>query len=471
MGEEKKMSISLHNGNRNGGKKEPRAAEASEKQRTLFSKLPPPKENGILKLKQATEDFALQSGQLIQNYESVASAYDHKVRMMLLFKMWAPLYDAYWILTRHEEAARQVIRQLDAVGEDATERVFLGRGLEIGSGTGLVAHEIGRLKEKVALKRLAYFRNSPASKLAQDCVRQQEHFEYLMTDPKAYEKEFHYHAKMLLPKIRRLLELDCARMSSGLMKVLYQEGNTLETDPRPIFKQYELLKRMLEDRRTTPSVLLEEESVMYLARSYIRTLGVARHILDDMEGVRSADKTELLFELRNELSSIINLTAVDISADMIEIARDKVRDVYGGAAEAMFKEEDGTMITERAAVEGWAGTFDFVVISQLLHILPDEDKKKILQGAATALGPEGKLVLIDEWSPLFSGESLESADREVKFLISQLELLFRFTFHPITEKGAMRKLIEDAGFEYSKERASKMIDGKHSMYGHIYIKE
>ena len=87
------------------------------------------------------------------------------------------------------------------------------------------------------------------------------------------------------------------------------------------------------------------------------------------------------------------------------------------------------------------------------------------------LKPGGKLVIIDEWSPLFSGENLVTADNEVKNLLSQLELLFRFTFHPITGKGEMRKLIEDAGFDYSKKRASEIIDGKHNMYGHVYFKK
>ncbi len=472
MGDEgKKMAISIVDGKHDGKNGGQSRGNAAGEQRPLFSKLPPPKENGIIKLKKATEEFALKSGQLIQNYESIASEYDHKVRMMLLFKMWAPLYDAYWILTRHEEAARQVIKQLDSVGEDKSEMVFMGRGLEIGAGTGLVAHELGRLKERLALRRLADGKPAAVTKLAQECVKQQNRMEYLLTDPRGYEKEFPYEVKQLLLKISKILENDCMKMSSGLTRVIYQVDKE-DAEFRPIFKQYEMLRRMLDDRRTMPSTLLEDEDIKYLMRFYIRTLSVARKILEDMDNVRSADKMELLFELRKKLNTIMELTAIDISGDMIQIAREKVRDVYGGEAEgSMFREEDGTTLTERALLEGWADTFDFVVISQLLHIVPDEDKKKILMGAHTALKPGGKLALIDEWSPLFSGESLESADHEVKFLISQLELLFRFTFHPITEKGAMRKLIEDAGFEYSKERASKNIDDKHSMYGHIYLKK
>jgi len=71
-----------------------------------------------------------------KRYTDISSRIPHTDKIRDLFQKWAPFYDTYMRLTNHEGAAREVIRQLTAMGYFKNQRVFMGKGMDLGGGTG-----------------------------------------------------------------------------------------------------------------------------------------------------------------------------------------------------------------------------------------------------------------------------------------------------------------------------------------------
>ncbi len=402
-----------------------------------------------------------------KRYTDISSRIPHTDKIRDLFQKWAPFYDTYMRLTNHEGAAREVIRQLTAMGYFKNQRVFMGKGMDLGGGTGLITREIGYRALRKALVRLKDNPQDPnISNFIEKCLRQQSRIINLIEDPVRTEVEDPHIGIYVLAKLRKMLEKD--------MENKYIAG----------FKHCQFLSDLL-NRRTGFTDILDENNIVVresgsgtehifdlrpLLLGYISDMLslVAKETADEFHSSHGTNAADFL---KKRLSDVVDITVVDISQPMLEIAREKVRPVYLGLASDMFIEGDATRLPELSEEHGWHNSFDFVVISQLLHLMPDEGRLGMLKGVHEILKPEGKLVVVDEWSPLYSGRSQMSDDLEVLIMLEQIKETFHDIFHP-KERGDMRSLIEkEGGFYYSGKRASHPIDEDHRMFAHLYIKK
>ena len=386
-----------------------------------------------------------------------------------LFHKWAPFYDTYMRLTNHEGAAREVIRQLPAMGYLKNDRVFLGRGMDLGGGTGLITREIGYRALRKALVRL---KDNPQdqnlSNFVDKCLRQQSRIITLIEDPVQTETEDPHMGVYILTRLREMLDKD--------MENKYVAG----------FKHCQLLHELINRQNIRFSDILDKNNIV-IRENQVSSNGpvvfdlkpLLLGYMSDMLSLVAKQTAKEFYEshgtnaadfLKKRLTDVVDITVVDISPPMLEVAREKVRPVYLGLASDMFIEGDATKLCGLAAESGWRKDFDFVIISQLLHLMPDDGRVAMLKGVSEVLKPEGKLVVVDEWSPLYSGRSELSDDLEVLVMLEEIKETFLDIFNP-KDKGDMRSLIEDAGFYYSGKRSSHPIDGGHRMFGHLYLKK
>jgi len=419
----------------------------------------------LIEYQRAREEYVMSN----KRYREVASRIPHTDKIRDLFQNWAPFYDTYMRITNHEGAAREVVRQLNSMGYFRKDRVFLGRGMDLGGGTGLITREIGYRALRKALVRLKENpQDAKLSAFVDKCLRQQSRIINLIEDPVATEREDPHIGLYVLNKLREMVEKD---MENKYVKGLKhcQLFNELINRKGVIFPSVvdknNLVIRSGQSNNNGPIVF----DLRPLLLGYISDLLslVAKDTAAEFQqryGVAAAEF------LKSRLSDVVDITVVDISPSMLEIAREKVRPVYLGLASDMFVEGDATKLCEMAAENGWKEDFDFVIVSQILHLLPDEGRHAMLTGVNEVLKPEGKLVVVDEWSPLYSGKSELSDDPEVVFMLEQIRETFHDIFHP-KDRGDMRSIIEAEGFYYSGKRSSYPIDGDHRMFGHLYIKK
>lgn len=100
-------------------------------------------------------------------------------------------------------------------------------------------------------------------------------------------------------------------------------------------------------------------------------------------------------------SDLIEITGVDISKEMLDVARKKCQDA--NVKNVLLRCEDATNIQ----IEG--ETFDYVIIGLVLHESPKELRQKLIHDAFRILKKDGKLIIL-EW------EQQKSLIRKLKFL-------------------------------------------------------
>jgi len=417
----------------------------------------------IVEYEKARADFVTSS----KRYRDIASKIPHSDKIRNLFQKWAPIYDTYMRITNHEGAAREVIRQLNSIGYFKKDRVFLGRGMDLGGGTGLITREIGYRAIRKALVRLKDNPQDPQiSNFISKCLRQQSRIINLVEDPYATEIEDPHIGIYVLNRLRKMVEDDMEnKYIAGLKHCQYFQEliNRKNISFFDVANETNLVIRSNESDNGTCVFDLRPLMLGYMSDMLSHVTKETAHEFRVTYGTSAVDF------IKNRLMDVVDITVVDISPSMLEIAREKVRPVYLGLATDMFIEGDATKLCRMSEENGWKENFDFVVISQLLHLLPDEGRSAMLKGVNEVLKPGGKLIVVDEWSPLYSGKSELSDDPEVVFTLEQIKETFHDIFHP-KDRGDMRSIIEEAGFYYSQIRSSCPIDGDHRMFAHLYRK-
>lgn len=405
---------------------------------------------------------------VVRQMQQVLGSFDHPTKIRVLFRLWAPLYESYWRLTGHERATEQCVRQLDAVGSTEKERIFRGRGIDFGTGTGLLPLLIGRLREQEILETM---QDEPTSGLPDKLKRIAEQCQILhrkvskfllQRDPALIDSAL---SNWLVAHLIRDLARDCAN---------YKIISELE--------QYRRLHIALSER-VKLEALLEDQNFGTLAVCYVRDAMAVIKLLDSLDTISKRDKKDFLTALRMRLRQTVSITGVDLCPEMLGVARRRVGPIFGRAVHATL--DDGGMFLE-ADVSDLSGSIltskcDFITISQLIHLLPSDAKKLLLNLCGRLLNPDGKLVIVDEWNPTFVGANLLSADQhsgvssceDITTLLCLIELLFNTVFTPI-DKARMREIVHGAGLVYSRIRASYPIDpateSSHVQTAHVYIK-
>ncbi len=412
---------------------------------------------------------AYKTSNVIKQLQQETSNFDHLTRTKALFTLWAPLYDTYWRITNHDTATAECIRQLDVGGTRKGEKVFHGRGLDLGTGTGLVPFLIGRLKEQAILDEMRDNLDDgslPESsrRLADKCRKLQRDVErFLLEGDPSFLKGLPYVwlEKHLVSKISE------------------------DIKAYPVIAQLEQYRRLRIgiDSGVGIGALVNDPAIQNLVSCYIRDATLASsllnsHLFDEIVGSSKSEKDAFIHDLRTRLNSVISIAGVDICPEMLSIACRRARPIFGSTAKKMFVEADVLNLPENILNT----KYDFITVSQLVHLLPDDAKKSFLKICNELLKPDGKLVIIDEWNPIFVGASLLSFDShqpstelasDLLFLLSAIEFLFTSVFNPI-DKRKFRELIHSAGFVYSTKRATWPIDDVpetlHIQSAHVYLK-
>jgi len=423
----------------------------------------PPKK--IIEYERARADFVTSS----RRYREIASSIPHSDKIRNLFQKWAPIYDTYMRITNHEGAAREVVRQLNSIGYFKKDRIFLGKGMDLGGGTGLITREIGYRAIRKALVRL---KDNPEDQhlinFVNRCLRKQSRIINLIEDPVDSEKRDPHLSMHILSQLRQMVDEDMQNEYVAGLKhchLFHEIINRSNITISDVINENNLVIRTSANNGNDP-VVFDLRPLMLGYMNDMLSL-VAKQTANEFHKTYGTNAVDFL---KKRLSDIVDITVIDISPSMLEIAREKVRPVYLGLASDMFLEGDATKLSQMSAQNGWKQAFDFVIISQLLHLLPDEGRTSMLMGVNEVLKPGGKLIVVDEWSPLYSGKSELSDDPEVLFTLEQIKETFHDIFHP-KDRGDMRSIIEESGFYYSGIRSSHPIDGDHRMFAHLYKKK
>jgi len=441
--------------------------------------------NNVQKVRDMTKRLVKKQGIANDEYKESLRGIDHKTIRMALFSTWAPFYDAYWEVTGHAHAAREVLKQLSVVGEKREEKIFKGKGLDLACGTGLIEVELGRIAERKTLERMRarfkypnggeHFRSkSPIPEdimdpkytntvpdiktmemiagLVDTCMDLQYAVEALLADP---DSDISNPVSEHLRKVMKLI----------LIKDI---GNEYVAE----LKEYQLLKKMIN--MAPWDELINNPKIALLTRVYLRNAVFVRNVLHDNTfypntGEALAAKKEFTRFFNIAFREVWSIVGVDMSPEMLEIAKRKCRHMYGGMVykegeNGIFVEADITSLPKYIATQ----KFDFVVLSQIIHLLRDEERTELLREVASVLEPGSRLVLLDEYHPLFSGSKLADTGEKVMEIMGSIQELFKQSLDAIPEKGELRKLVESAGFAYTGIRASHPIDSDHKMLGHVY---
>lgn len=401
---------------------------------------------------------------LIQQTREDINSFDYPTRVRALFRNWAPLYDAYWNLTNHHLATEQCFRQLNAAGRYEEEKMFRGRGLDLGTGTGLIPFEIGRLKEREVLDDIRDERPDSATSqkfqgIAAECRRLQRVVERFLatSDPSCLDSSL---SSWFMRRLAQDFMRDCSRY--------------------PIIielTQYRMLRQKLADSEKL-GALFQNHNLRDLVFAYVQDAILVNRLLDQVESHSKKEKAAFLQAFRERLGKTASITGVDLCPEMLDIARRKCGVIFGGYARAgMFIEANVSALPPEITET----KFDFITISQLVHLLPDECKRALIHLCAQVLTENGKLIIVDEWNPTFVGNSLISfqsqgnmpQDSKLWMLLTTIELLFDSVFYPI-DKGKMREIVHNEGFVYSGVRTSHPIgvsdETSHREFAHVFVR-
>jgi len=349
--------------------------------------------NGHQRLLNAAVHAAKVERQVTETFDKVIQNSSHRERLITLFRLWAPLYDPYWEITGHARATRRVLRQLDGIG------VFNGRGLEPGCGTGLVPFELGRFREEKALDDLkSSFRSLRVSPLVEtvrklddetskgvrditdECIAQKHTVDLLIDYPSLkLDAEFSENLRL---RVDRLLVDD---FQAIILEKFFDELGLRDIE------QYKKLSRAIK-KGTSWNEILACEQISYLARVYLRNAVLVRNI---RQNIKQSSPHMMAFTdaFNSAFKSQSEIIGLDLSPEMLSVAREKCRKIYGGIVDSgeMFVEGDATNLPPSI----YNQHFDYVVLSQIIHLLPDDEKQKLIEEISNILQARSKLIVID----------------------------------------------------------------------------
>jgi|GEM_PF-2988905 len=208
-------------------------------------------------------------------------------------------------------------------------------------------------------------------------------------------------------------------------------------------------------------------NVLFYAGPHLRsplldiTAGTGEPLKYVMEYMKTANEMRASDTLERKFSCLLPVLP-DGTADSGEFYANEISPKMLAKAEAKLAGSDVAFTRESAydLPEDYAEKFSTVLCCQTFHLIPDEDKAKLVISMNEALEPGGVAVVIEE-DPFTITPTPH---------IEPVSLFIRSVAAPIRYPATLIAYFENNGFTKLEDRAVAPIDSEHAMRLHLFMK-